>query len=288
MPSCAEAARTVRCKITLTLWHRIAVITKLVTLIGRKLFLTQLCKSASYASRPADLPHSHPLTTLMDRNVLATFGVIVLLLVVGMFVLAVMARSRLRAARSAGVRAVENHSRMINEAHTIAHAHAHAAAHAHWHGREPVPPPPTINADELTRFKARPEQAENPCGICLDPFDDLDLTAGQCLHTFHTACVGAWLAKDAAHSCPVCRAPFLHPNDPALIDPAPSPPRMAFLPPQQLPPPLVPVAHFAQSGSSPPHPISQYNPHPFSPMTHYVLPPMHITPAPTSVQLHLA
>ncbi len=68
---------------------------------------------------------------------------------------------------------------------------------------------PSRNGDKLISFKMHSDKAAEPCGICLEPFGIADVTAGQCLHVFHTACLKTWLAKERSHElCPLCRNLF--------------------------------------------------------------------------------
>ena len=61
----------------------------------------------------------------------------------------------------------------------------------------------------LISFKMEAEKAHEPCATCLEPFGVVDVSAGQCLHVFHTACLKAWLAKEGSQKlCPLCRNPF--------------------------------------------------------------------------------
>lgn len=178
-------------------------------------------------------------------NMLVTLFFVAAILLTGGLLVLVFARARLRAVRAAA-------SRLEEARHVYLHgigrgpqpvpraAFPPGVPHARpW---VPAPAPPSFDADELARFKAAPALADTPCGICLDSFDDLDITAGQCLHTFHTACVGAWLAKDPALSCPVCRAAFVDPTDaPESFGRAAQPPPPP-LPPAYVPPFALPMA----------------------------------------------
>ena len=82
----------------------------------------------------------------------------------------------------------------------------------HFRPSEPAPPAHCENSHEephLLSFKMKAEIANEPCGICLEPYSVVDVTAGQCSHIFHTACLKAWLAKEPSRKqCPLCRNVF--------------------------------------------------------------------------------
>lgn len=61
----------------------------------------------------------------------------------------------------------------------------------------------------LEGAKVDPDNVDELCSICFDPFADLDVATGLCGHTFHCTCIQAWLAKDIALSCPLCRCSFV-------------------------------------------------------------------------------
>lgn len=78
----------------------------------------------------------------------------------------------------------------------------------------------SFDADDLVGFRI--SSSDEMCGICLESMEDSEVSSGACSHMFHTSCVANWLAKDPKRSCPMCREPFLGPDDPALIAPAPA------------------------------------------------------------------
>ncbi len=86
------------------------------------------------------------------------------------------------------------------------------SAHPEFRPSAPAPPADFNNSYEephLVSFKMKEESAKEPCGICLEPYGVVDVTAGQCSHVFHTACLKAWLAKEVSQKlCPLCRSPF--------------------------------------------------------------------------------
>ena len=50
------------------------------------------------------------------------------------------------------------------------------------------------------------EEAEVECGICLGLFENDPVTELLCKHSYHTACINAWLAKKL--NCPTCIRPI--------------------------------------------------------------------------------
>ncbi len=68
--------------------------------------------------------------------------------------------------------------------------------------------------DAYKSFIVARELEEELCCICLEPFGLKDVAKGDCRHMFHTACIAEWMAKDdEARSCPVCRLPFMSPEN---------------------------------------------------------------------------
>ncbi len=104
------------------------------------------------------------------------------------------------------------HSSIRSETGSSPHVLNLDSTHTEFHPSAP-PSPADFEAlheeQHLTSFKMKAEKANDPCGICLEPFSLVDVTAGQCLHVFHTACLRAWLAKESSQKlCPLCRNPF--------------------------------------------------------------------------------
>ncbi len=80
---------------------------------------------------------------------------------------------------------------------------------------QPSAPPLRVESENdpdeqhLISFKMKAEKTSEQCGICLEPYGVVDVTAGQCLHVFHTACLRGWLAReDSQKLCPLCRNSF--------------------------------------------------------------------------------
>ncbi len=83
------------------------------------------------------------------------------------------------------------------------------------HSEFPLNAPPLAKFDDsnveqhLISFKMKAGKASEPCGICLEPFGLVDVTAGQCSHVFHTAYMQVWLVKDGSQQlCPLCQNLF--------------------------------------------------------------------------------
>lgn len=108
----------------------------------------------------------------------------------------------------------------------------------------------------LEFFDESSVKTESWCAICLDRLDgngsarEMDDTAvpngvavAPCLHVLHVACWKAWLIKDPAKACPICRVPIKVP-DPDLQNRLDNPNCDAF----NFPPP---TAHSHQP--QPPH-----------------------------------
>lgn len=66
-----------------------------------------------------------------------------------------------------------------------------------------------LRVPELNTYDATPEVAHTPCNICLEPLHTSVVVAGRCGHVLHASCMRAWLARDVAQSCPVCREHFV-------------------------------------------------------------------------------
>ncbi len=94
---------------------------------------------------------------------------------------------------------------------TVSSAHRESLNSVYPEFRPSAPPPSVDIAAEqhFISFKMKAEKSSESCGICLEPFGVIDVTAGQCLHVFHTVCMKAWLAKEGSQQlCPLCRNPF--------------------------------------------------------------------------------
>jgi hypothetical protein len=62
----------------------------------------------------------------------------------------------------------------------------------------PAPPP-------APRPRSASPGRDSECCICLQPYSGRPALLA-CGHRYDAACLHAWLAEDAAHSCPACRA----------------------------------------------------------------------------------
>lgn len=67
--------------------------------------------------------------------------------------------------------------------------------------------------NELPDMVLTKENLNQTCPICLESLSDRPVTAGGCLHIMHRDCLQAWLVKDEALTCPICRLPLVVPEE---------------------------------------------------------------------------